>query len=138
MYGRHILIDAYGCDPAALADRDSIEAWLNTLPAKIGMEILQPAEPIQYNNPNNSRESGVTGVVVITTSHASIHTYPYMESTRPDLDKDGGMAFFDCFSCKDFDPVVVVKEFEMMFKPTRIDFGEIFRGKDFPNLEDRK
>jgi len=42
-------------------------------------------------------DGGVTGTVILTTSHGSIHTWPLQ-----------GQFAFDLFSCRDFDVDVVV------------------------------
>ncbi len=41
--------------------------------------------------PDPEEPEGVTGIVVLSTSHAAIHTWPHR-----------GMAIFDLFSCRDF------------------------------------
>lgn len=105
-FGRHIIIDAWFCnadgsvnteaatrlnDPALLAQA------LDELVHLVGMQILKPAEmvavPLTPELVSTGEDcGGVTGVVILTTSHGSIHTWPLQ-----------GEVSFDLFSCKDFD-----------------------------------
>lgn len=75
-----------------MTDALSVEIWLEDLVAAVGMHILVPAKARRCYDPGNE---GVTGTVVLTTSHASIHIWE-----KP----DGGSYFhFDLFSCAPFE-----------------------------------
>ena len=129
VYGPHLTIDAYGCDPEKLADFSRVYAWLKELPATLGMETLFPPYCHDYVNANPV-ESGVTGIVGLTTSHASIHTYPYMHcEDDPSL---VGIAFVDVFSCMPFDAQRVVAEFKKAFGGTDLRVNVMQRGDRFP------
>lgn len=81
--------------------RSSVSAcrdWLNALVPKINMNILVPARCIRCNDPGNE---GITGTVVITTSHAAFH-YWSPESECPNR------LSFCLYSCAEFDPEVVL------------------------------
>lgn len=134
-YGPHVTIDAYGCDPAKLADMTLVFDWLEALPSKIGMETLFPPYVVNYKNANPP-ESGVTGIVGLTTSHASLHTYPWMAcEDDPDLK---GIAFLDVFSCMPFDTGLVVDDFAKTFAgdPDKLDLRVkvVQRGDRFPRV----
>ena len=93
----------------ALANADrigsvpTIRHFLSTLVDCIGMRPL--GEPHIYDvkieieklgKEPFEDEGGVTGVVVLSTSHVAIHTWPAREYLS-----------LDVFSCRDFDPKIV-------------------------------
>ena len=128
-YGPHLTIDAYGCDPERLADLSLVYRWLKDLPALLGMEVLFPPYCHDYVNVN-PLESGVTGIVGLTTSHASIHTYPNMHcEDDPSLT---GIAFVDVFSCRPFDVQFVISNFRATFGGEDIRARVVERGERFP------
>ena len=131
VYGPHLTIDAYGCDPEKLADFSLVYNWLKELPVKLGMDILFPPYCHDFVNVN-PLESGVTGVVGLTTSHASIHTYPWMHCE--DATGTVGTAFVDVFSCLPFDTDMVVEDFRATFgnPDTDIHCTVVERGRRFP------
>jgi S-adenosylmethionine decarboxylase len=79
--GRHLMANYVGCDPTALADhhrllaalRDAIEASGATLLSELSYDFA-PA--------------GMTATMLLSESHASIHTYP-----------EHGACFVDLFTC---------------------------------------
>lgn len=83
---RHPLISELGCI-----------AWLRKLVEIIDMKIL--IEPVAKYCDTEGND-GVTGTVVIETSHASIHVWH--KEKEPVIK-------MDVYSCKDFDPLDVVK-----------------------------
>ena len=87
-YGPHLMIDAYGADPDALANVEVIFHFLDSLPEAIGMQKIGPPQIASFRDP---AMAGVTGVVMIVPSHISIHTYALK-----------GCFFLDVFSCKPF------------------------------------
>ena len=133
-YGAHLTIDAYGCHPERLADFSLVYRWLKELPVKLGMETLFPPYCHDYVNVN-PLESGVTGLVGLTTSHASIHTYPYMHcEDAPDVI---GIAFVDVFSCRPFDVQLVVDDFRATFGAQDVRVRVVARGERFPVERER-
>ena len=128
-YGPHLTIDAYGCDPERLSDLSLVYRWLHDLPRKLGMDVLFPPYCHDYVNVN-PLESGVTGIVGLTTSHASIHTYPYMHCS--DDPNTIGTAFVDVFSCRPFDVDLVVADFKATFGGKDLHVRIVERGARFP------
>lgn len=59
-------------------------------------------------------EGGVTGVCVLSTSHAAIHTWP-----------EEGAATFDVHSCRDFEPSVVEKLIKKMFETDDVEIYDV-------------
>lgn len=64
---------------------------------------------------------GITGIVMITTSHISIHTYPLK-----------AIAMIDIFSCKNIEVDLIKKTISNSFDPYAMDLHEYVRGKKFP------
>lgn len=98
---KHIIIDAFVLRP--MTKPEEVVAWLNRLVSKVEMEVFMEARARYDETPGNE---GVTGDVVITTSHASIHIWSQQERPR---------VSFDLYSCKDFsdrDVIDMVKEME--------------------------
>jgi S-adenosylmethionine/arginine decarboxylase-like enzyme len=85
---RHIIVTAYVTHPPMTVEVG--EDWLRRLVKLVDMEILMDANAIYCEDLGNE---GVTGVVGLTTSHASFHSWHDVE--RPFIN-------FDLYSCKDF------------------------------------
>ena len=104
MEGKHLIIDSEGTrSPSVLDSVEYIYRFLEEIPKLTGMEVLIPPHVVRCHDHGNE---GVTGVVVITTSHSSIHTWP-----------NSGVIKFDLYSCKDFDAEFIIGEFKRRFKP---------------------
>ena len=99
--GRHVIIDAWTQESKLINDPQLVGAMLNELVELVGMQILRPAEivavPLDPSAASGADDGGVTGTVLLTTSHASIHTWPLR-----------GHVSFDLFSCKDFNVKQVI------------------------------
>ena len=99
---KHMLMSGFltlnPSDKPVLKAQKLIEDWLTELVSIIDMKVLMPARAIYCTNPGNE---GMTGDVVIDTSHAAIHIW----------DKDDSFKF-DLYSCKDFDTTKVIQHFK--------------------------
>ena len=71
MNGREWLVEAHGCDPAALADVDALRALFAALVADLGLHPV--GEPLWHKFPG---PGGVTGLVLLAESHLTVHTFP--------------------------------------------------------------
>ena len=96
----HLIIDGLECDPKKLDDAEAIKTLLDTLPGKIEMKKL--CEPIILRGADHL--PGLTGVVVIETSHIAFHTFTDVNKVNIDI-----------YSCKDFDNEMVLDEFKKAF-----------------------
>lgn len=104
---KHIIVTASGLASPPRTPAQ-VERWLTDLVAKVDMKVLMGPYALRCETDGNE---GVTGIVCIETSHASIHVW------------DTGcipFAKMDLYSCKDFDANVVVDHFAD-FGPTSID-----------------
>jgi S-adenosylmethionine decarboxylase len=79
--GRHILAEIYGCDEGTLNNRKLIEEIMVESALKAGAEVREVAF-------HKFSPQGVSGVVVISESHLTIHTWPEL-----------GYAAVDVFTC---------------------------------------
>ena len=79
--GRHLLVEYSGCDRATLEEVSRIQALMEEAARVSGATIVQTC--FHQFNP-----FGVSGVVVISESHLTIHTWP-----------EHGFAAVDVFSC---------------------------------------
>jgi len=118
-YGPHLTVDAYGCPRDALADLGAAFDFLDQLPEVIGMEKITKPYVFRHKSPPDP-DWGITGVVIIATSHISIHSYP-----------ERGIIFMDAFSCKEFEEARALAFFNEIFKPARSDVNVTRRGLAF-------
>ena len=65
------IVDAHGCDPSALASLETMKALFDQLIADL--QLRQVAEPVWHQFPD---AGGITGVVVLSESHLTCHTFP--------------------------------------------------------------
>lgn len=92
--GTEWLIEAAGCEKAALRDENIIRAILDRVIADLG---LRSVDSVWHKFDG---EGGVTGLVALTESHLACHTYPehstatfnlYCCRTRPEWDWEGNL-----------------------------------------------
>ncbi|WP_017415947.1 MULTISPECIES: adenosylmethionine decarboxylase [Clostridium] len=81
--GRHILAEIYGCDAEILNNKELIEKNMVESALKAGAEVREVAF-------HKFSPQGVSGVVIISESHLTIHTWPEL-----------GYAAVDVFTCGD-------------------------------------
>lgn len=84
--GKHLIIDAFDCNPDLLNSKDYLELLMLQAANDNGMQVLS-----SYFHPFHPQ--GVTGVLVLSTSHMSIHTWP-----------EENYASLDYYTCGDADP----------------------------------
>lgn len=102
--GYHLTLDAMSCKNArALADLSFIYDLLDAMPEKVGMQAITPPILRRWLAPPDP-ESGLSGMIMISTSHISIHTFP-----------EKNKFYFDIFSCKEFDVHKVLKMLHELF-----------------------
>ena len=69
--GTEWLIDASGCDAAALADLDRLRAVFNRVIDDLELNVLGEIQWHQFDHPG-----GVSGLALLSESHLTCHTYP--------------------------------------------------------------
>ena len=84
--GRHVISELWGCDFDKLNDIEFIEKTFVDAALKSGAEIREVAF-------HKFAPQGVSGVVIISESHLTIHSFP-----------EHGYASIDVYTCGDLDP----------------------------------
>ncbi|MCP3762503.1 adenosylmethionine decarboxylase [Domibacillus sp. A3M-37] len=84
--GRHVISELWGCNFDKLNDMEVIERTFVDAALKSGAEIREVAF-------HKFAPQGVSGVVIISESHLTIHSFP-----------EHGYASIDVYTCGDLDP----------------------------------
>ncbi|HWO75514.1 MAG TPA: adenosylmethionine decarboxylase [Bacillus sp. (in: firmicutes)] len=84
--GRHVISELWGCDFEKLNDVVQIEKIFVDAALKSGAEVREVAF-------HKFAPQGVSGVVIISESHLTIHSFP-----------EHGYASIDVYTCGDLDP----------------------------------
>jgi S-adenosylmethionine decarboxylase len=75
MNGLEWIVEAHGCDAAALANQDRLEELFQLIVAAMDLHPLGKTTWHQFPN-----TGGITGVSLLTESHLACHTFPEYES----------------------------------------------------------
>jgi S-adenosylmethionine decarboxylase len=109
--GRHLLLELFDCDPAAINDLEAVKGALVEAARRAKATIVDVV--FHEFNP-----FGVSGVVVIAESHLSIHTWPEYR-----------YAAVDIFSCGEMlEPEVAASYLVEQFAAERTSAVELQRG----------
>ncbi|MFD2681550.1 adenosylmethionine decarboxylase [Bacillus seohaeanensis] len=84
--GRHVISELWGCDFEKLNDVNEIEKTFVDAALKSGAEVREVAF-------HKFAPQGVSGVVIISESHLTIHSFP-----------EHGYASIDVYTCGELDP----------------------------------
>lgn len=112
-FGRHVKYVCLGADPTKLRHTEVLRGFLMELCVAIGMrplgdpDIHDVEEDVSKLSDPQQDEGGLTGSLVLSTSHMSFHAWPLRD----------GLIIFDVFSCRDFDPAVVPRMLRQTFAP---------------------
>lgn len=82
--GGEWLVDAQGCSPEQLRDRNTIQQVCNQIIADLDLQVV--GDPMWHVFPD---PGGVTGLYLLTESHLACHTYPEI-----------GLATFNLYCCR--------------------------------------
>jgi len=109
--GQHYIVEASGCDPEIISSVSMVEDILVKAAELAGVQIWS----ISFHR---FQPHGVSGVVVISESHLSVHTWPEV-----------GYVALDIYTCgKDAKPEIAVEYALEQFKATSVHVTEISRG----------
>jgi S-adenosylmethionine decarboxylase len=78
------IVDAEGCDPGALGSIDTLAALFDRAVSELQ---LRPVAPAQWHRFPGA--GGITGVVLLSESHLTCHTFP-----------ERGYAAFNLYCCR--------------------------------------
>ncbi len=106
--GVHLLVDVR--DAENLDNIKSIEEMLKLAACDAGATVL-------HSYMHQFEPHGVSGVVVLSESHISIHTWP-----------ERNYAAIDVFMCGDCDPYRTIERMKEFFNTTNITISEVRRG----------
>ncbi len=108
--GRHLLCTMRDCDPDILNDLERLKAMAESAAIATGATVLQVCA-------HQFAPQGVTALVVLAESHASLHTYPEVR-----------VIFWDCFTCGDTcEPEKSIAVLEQALQPKSISISVIRR-----------
>jgi spermidine synthase len=112
MVGRHLVVDAFGCSSQALNDAELLDRLLTEAVKSVGAQVL-------HTYFHRFQPQGVTGVIVISTSHMAIHTWP-----------ENQHAAFDLFTCGVGDLRAAAETILTSLGAQRSVVREVARGQD--------
>ena len=119
----HLLGKAFLKNPPR--DVDHFNDWMKTLVEKIEMVILMGPYSIDCKTLGNE---GITGAVVIETSHCTAHIWHAVD--RPFM-------MMDCYSCVAFDPAVVLQHIDDHFEIDTVDYAFFDRNDGVKLIEQK-
>jgi S-adenosylmethionine decarboxylase len=109
--GRHVLLELYDCDAEVLKDLEKVREEMVEAARRAQATIVT----VTFHEFN---PFGISGVVVISTSHLSIHTWPEYR-----------YAAVDIFSCGEVvQPQAAIDHLTQVFGAERISVVELQRG----------
>jgi S-adenosylmethionine/arginine decarboxylase-like enzyme len=112
----HLLVKGYLLNPPKT--EDTLNNWLSELVNTVGMKVVAGPTSVYVNEPGNE---GVTGTITLATSHAAIHVWDAEEPA---------MFQFDIYSCKDYDPNIVLNHIDQHFDLKEAYWSFIDRNED--------
>lgn len=115
VWGKHLIIDAYGIEARQLRDLSSIRQLLNNLVLHLKMRPLCRAT-VKKVQSDYYPDWGVSGFIMLYESHISIHTWP-----------EENYAAIDIYSCKYFDEEKALNYLKKFFQIQKIKKRLIIR-----------
>ncbi len=114
-WGKQFLFDGYECNHVNIRSKLTITDFV--------LELVQAIDMVAYGSPQvvhfgSGDKAGFTLVQLIETSNIVCH---FIEETNA--------MCLDVFSCKDFDPEVVIDVIEKYFSPKYFNTEIIYRGE---------
>ncbi|WP_342525124.1 adenosylmethionine decarboxylase [Chryseomicrobium sp. FSL W7-1435] len=108
--GRHIIAELWECDFDKLNDMNFIEQTFVDAALKSGAEVREVAF-------HKFAPQGVSGVVIISESHLTIHSFP-----------EHGYASIDVYTCGDLDPTIAANYIAEALNAKTRELMELPRG----------
>jgi len=102
-----------------------LHSWLVDLVSDIKMDICQGPITAYVDVPGNK---GLTGVVIIETSHIAVHIW---DEINP------GLLQMDVYSCADFDPQQIFDKIDEAFEPVKLEYKFLDREKSLTTIESK-
>jgi S-adenosylmethionine/arginine decarboxylase-like enzyme len=111
-WGFHLLVNCSDLD-SNMDSEEQIEKFFNKLIKDLKMKKLTDFFCLKVHGEEGR---GISAFQMITTSHISMH-----------FDDDKRCGYLDIFSCKKFDPYIVIDMIKEFFKPKKIATQFIYR-----------
>lgn len=127
IFGHHLVLDLYDCDPKTVGSLEICYYYLDVLPGLIGTHKQSPPFIFVTDKEKYPDKAGLSGWVPIVESGISIHTII-----------PTNFISIDVYSCKKFDPQEIKKFTINIFKPKRIEDKFFLRGESYINPSKRK
>lgn len=109
--GTHLLVELWGCDAELINSASFVENTLVDAAITSGAHVL-------HSSFHEFSPQGISGVVIISESHLTIHSWP-----------EFGYAAIDIFTCgKKVDPWIAVIYIEERFKSSYCKVNNFNRG----------
>jgi S-adenosylmethionine decarboxylase len=112
--GRHLLADLYEVQPAMLVNEARLVDIYLTALRQAGFNIIN-----HVSHAFPGEHAGVTGMALLSESHATFHTYP-----------EFGYMAIDVFSCGDPSPEEVLAVIVAALRPGRVETSTLPRGNE--------
>lgn len=95
--GAHLILDLYECDPDLVHDNERLAAGMEQAVRDAGATVVETVF-------HAFRPGGLSGVIIITESHVSLHTWP-----------EYGYVAVDAFTCGDAELTKRIEENLIVF-----------------------
>lgn len=106
--GKHLIVEFYGCQ--SHGDPDAVLGAMLAGCVEAGATVI-------FSHIHPFSGGGVTGVVGLSESHMSIHTWP-----------EHGYAAIDVFMCGEMQPEKAIPRLKEQFQPGMVNIKMIVRG----------
>lgn len=117
----HILADFHGCSgsPAFFFKKDAVRTKALAMVKRAGFKIV--ASRFHKFSQTSAGEGGITGIIIVSESHVSLHTWPERHFVNLDV--------FFCNYTRDNTKKAraVFQEFKKIYKPKRVRIREVWR-----------
>lgn len=120
IFGYHLMLDLYNCDPKAVKSLEKCYYYLDVLPEIIGTNKQSPPFIFYTDKKKYPDKAGLSGWIPIVESGISIHTII-----------PTNFISIDVYSCKYFDTKKVKNFTIKIFKPKKIEEKFLLRGKAY-------
>jgi S-adenosylmethionine decarboxylase proenzyme len=117
----HILADFYRCegDQKYFTRKARVRAKALAIIRRAGFTII--ASRFHKFSANPHDDGGITGVIIVSESHLTIHTWPEKHYVNLDV-------FFCNYSCNNTRKArAVFAEFRHLYRPRRVKLREVWR-----------
>ncbi len=111
--GTHILADLYGVETSLLRDEEELMCVFRSALVQKGFTVLD-----QVSHRFADGGQGVTGMFLLSVSHATFHTFP-----------EHAYMAVDIFSCGTADPQAVLQVLTDRLSPKRMETQRVDRGE---------